>query len=70
MGTRDKVVQVFILDAKGELQSVFCVQMDATVPISVSFADNIAKDVYVFGLHNGYMSEFITSIHRHLYSLS
>lgn len=53
VGTRDKVVQVLKIDAKGELQSVFCIRLEGTVPIAVAFADNTAKDVYVFGLYNG-----------------
>lgn len=53
MGTRDKVVQVFQLDGKGELRSIFSIQLDATIPIAVCFADNTAKDLYVLGLFNG-----------------
>lgn len=55
MGTRDGVVEVFKIDAKGELNVVFCIQLESTVPISVSFIDNTARDVLVFGLYDGKM---------------
>jgi hypothetical protein len=55
LGTRDGVVEVFKIDAKGELNVVFCIQLESTVPISVSFIDNTARDVLVFGLYDGKM---------------
>ncbi|KAG2342305.1 WD40 repeat-like protein [Suillus weaverae] len=51
VGTRDKIVQVLTLNASSQLQSVFAVRLENTVPKSVAFADN--RDVYVFGLYDG-----------------
>ncbi|KAG2342973.1 WD40 repeat-like protein [Suillus weaverae] len=51
VGMRDKIVQVLILNANSQLQSVFSVRLDNTVPKSVVFADN--RDIYVFGLYDG-----------------
>jgi hypothetical protein len=48
---RDKIVQVLLLNANSQLQSVFAVRLDNTVPKSVAFADNY--DIYVFGLYDG-----------------
>ncbi|KAG1728489.1 uncharacterized protein EDB91DRAFT_1253420 [Suillus paluster] len=51
VGTRDKIVQVLILNTNSQLQAVFSVQLDNTVPKSVAFADNGC--VYVFRLYDG-----------------
>ncbi|KAG2053520.1 hypothetical protein BDR06DRAFT_1008660 [Suillus hirtellus] len=51
VGMRDKIVQVLTLNASSQLQSVFAVRLENTVPKSVVFADN--RDVYVFGLYDG-----------------
>ncbi|KAG1739236.1 hypothetical protein EDD22DRAFT_851988 [Suillus occidentalis] len=51
VGMRDKIVQVLLLNANSQLQSVFAVRLDNTVPKSVAFADNY--DIYVFGLYDG-----------------
>ncbi|KAG2137124.1 uncharacterized protein EDB93DRAFT_1091337, partial [Suillus bovinus] len=51
VGTRDKVVQVLVLNTNSQLQAVFSVRLDNTVPKSVVFGDN--RCVYVFGLYNG-----------------
>ncbi|KAG1850427.1 hypothetical protein F4604DRAFT_1542803, partial [Suillus subluteus] len=51
VGTRDKIVQVLILNTNLQLQAVFSVRLDNTVPKSVTFADNGC--VYVFGLYDG-----------------
>jgi hypothetical protein len=48
-GTRDRMVQVWKFDSKSVLNSIFSVQLGFTVPVAVGFADNAAKDVYVFG---------------------
>jgi hypothetical protein len=53
IGTRDRVVQVWVYNIKDGLQSVFSIQLDTTIPRAVDFVDNTAKDVYVFGLYNG-----------------
>jgi len=45
------MVQVLILNASAQLQSVFAVRLESTVPKSVAFADN--RDIYVFGLYDG-----------------
>ena len=55
VGTRDKAVEVFKLDSKGELIAVFCVRLETTVPIAVAFVDNTARDILVFGLYDGKM---------------
>ncbi|KAG1882038.1 hypothetical protein C8R48DRAFT_562525, partial [Suillus tomentosus] len=51
IGTRDKIVQVLVLNANSQLQAVFSVQLDNTVPKSVAFADD--GSVYAFGLYDG-----------------
>lgn len=53
VGTRCRIVHVFKLDTNMEFQSVFSVSLELTVPITLGFADNNAKDVIVFGLFNG-----------------
>ncbi|KAG2746126.1 hypothetical protein P692DRAFT_201807355 [Suillus brevipes Sb2] len=50
-GTRDKMVQVLMLNTSAQLQSVFAVQLENTVPKSVAFVDN--RTIYVFGLYDG-----------------
>jgi hypothetical protein len=50
VGTRDKIVQVIVLSTNSQLEAVFAVRLDNTVPKSVAFADN--KGVYVFGLYD------------------
>jgi hypothetical protein len=55
VGTRNKGVQVFTFDHKKSIQPVFAVELDMTVPVSLGFVDNHRKDVYVFGLYNGYL---------------
>ncbi|KAG1908930.1 uncharacterized protein F5891DRAFT_898208, partial [Suillus fuscotomentosus] len=51
IGTRDRIVQVLVLNTNSQLQAVFSVRLDNTVPKSVAFADD--RGVYVFGLYNG-----------------
>ncbi|KAG1883637.1 hypothetical protein F4604DRAFT_1575525, partial [Suillus subluteus] len=51
VGTRDKVAQVLTLNTNLQLQAVFSVRLDNTVPKSVAFGDNGC--VYVFGLYDG-----------------
>ncbi|KAG2121579.1 WD40-repeat-containing domain protein [Suillus cothurnatus] len=51
VGTRDKMVQVLVLNANLQLQSVFAVQLETTIPKSVAFTDS--RDIYVFGLYDG-----------------
>jgi hypothetical protein len=51
VGTRDKIVQVLTLNTNSQLQAVFSVRLDNTVPKSVAFGDNGC--VYVFGLYDG-----------------
>jgi hypothetical protein len=55
LGTQDRVIEVFKIDVKWELNVVFCVQLDTTVPIAITFVDNMARDVLVFGLYDGKM---------------
>lgn len=54
IGTRDKMVLVIDIDARGQLVPVLSVQLDKTVPKGVAFAEN-AEDIYVFGLFEGNM---------------
>jgi hypothetical protein len=51
VGTRDKIVQVLTLNTNSQLQAVFSVRLDNTMPKSVAFGDNGC--VYVFGLYDG-----------------
>ncbi|KAG2746666.1 hypothetical protein P692DRAFT_20875744 [Suillus brevipes Sb2] len=51
VGTRDKIVQVIVLNANLQLEAIFAVRLDNTVPKSVAFADD--KGIYVFGLYDG-----------------
>jgi hypothetical protein len=51
VGTRDKIVQVLVLNPNSQLEASFSVRLDNTVPKSVAFADD--KGVYVFGLYDG-----------------
>ncbi|KAF8584563.1 hypothetical protein K439DRAFT_1616650 [Ramaria rubella] len=65
IATRDSMVQVWKVNARGTLHSVFSVQLNGTVPRAVGFADAfnkdasnkefLNKDVLVFGLFNGNM---------------
>jgi hypothetical protein len=48
------MVQILVLNTSSQLQSVFAVQLENTVPKSVAFADN--KAIYVFGLYDGKLS--------------
>jgi hypothetical protein len=50
VGTRDKIVQVLVLNPNSQLQAVFSVRLDNTMPKSVAFADNGC--VYVFRLYD------------------
>ncbi|KAG2108100.1 WD40-repeat-containing domain protein [Suillus cothurnatus] len=51
VGTRDKIVQVLALNTNLQLEAIFAVRLDNTVPKSVAFADD--KGVYVFGVYDG-----------------
>ncbi|KAG2141208.1 uncharacterized protein EDB93DRAFT_1252667 [Suillus bovinus] len=51
IGTRNKMIQILVLNTSSQLQSVFVVQLENTVPKSVAFIDNRA--IYVFGLYDG-----------------
>ncbi|KAF8580039.1 hypothetical protein K439DRAFT_1620104 [Ramaria rubella] len=53
IGTRDSIVQVWNLDSNEGLRPLFSVQLDSTVPKSLGFVDNMAQDLYVFGMYNG-----------------
>ncbi|KAG2096022.1 WD40-repeat-containing domain protein [Suillus cothurnatus] len=55
VGTRDKMVQVLILNTNLQLQSVFAVQLETTIPKSVAFTDS--RDIYVFGLYDGNLNQ-------------
>ncbi|KAF8592420.1 hypothetical protein K439DRAFT_1610227 [Ramaria rubella] len=47
------IMQVWSIDATEVLCPVFSVQLDTTVPKTLGFVHNMAKDLYVFGLYNG-----------------
>ncbi|KAG1856086.1 hypothetical protein F4604DRAFT_1590484, partial [Suillus subluteus] len=51
VGTRDKIVQVLVLNTNLQLHAVFSVRLNNTVPKSVMFTDNGC--VYVFALYDG-----------------
>jgi hypothetical protein len=53
LGTRDTSIVVFKYDVCMGLQRVLSVQLENIVPAAIAFADNAAKDVYVFDLLNG-----------------
>jgi hypothetical protein len=53
LGTRDGVIQVHTVSAVGEMSAIFSVMIEDVVPISVSFADNTARDVIVIGMYCG-----------------
>ena len=56
-GTRDKCVQVWLFDSSGQmLQSVHSKAYGndkSIVPKALTFADNKAKDLYIFSLYDG-----------------
>ena len=54
IGTRDRLVQVWNVDAKAQMTAIFAVQLDKTVPKVVAFSEN-SDDVRVFGLYDGNM---------------
>jgi hypothetical protein len=54
IGTRDRLVQVWNIDAKAQMTAIFAVQLDKTVPKVVAFSEN-SDDVRVFGLYDGNM---------------
>lgn len=55
VGTRDRVILVWKVDDKNNVESMFSVQLATTVPASVAFSSNTTKDIIVFGLYNGEM---------------
>lgn len=54
-GTRDMAIQVLMFDPTRHLLPIFSVQLDVSVPVCVSFVDNIDKDVQMFGAFDGTM---------------
>jgi hypothetical protein len=55
IGMRVRIVQVWELDSKGKMQSVFSVQLNVSVPKAVAFTNNQVNDIYVLGLYDGNM---------------
>lgn len=55
VGTRTHIVDVFQYNGCEELRPIFSVRMDNVIPIAITFALSKARDVYVFGLHDGAM---------------
>ncbi|KAF8573555.1 hypothetical protein K439DRAFT_1375051, partial [Ramaria rubella] len=53
IGTCDRIVQVWSINTMEVLRPVFSVQLDTTVPKTLQFVHNMAKDLYIFGLYNG-----------------
>ncbi|KAI6012963.1 hypothetical protein BKA83DRAFT_4365405 [Pisolithus microcarpus] len=62
LGTCDNIVQVLVLGANSQLQSVFAGQLDSTVPRSIAFGDT--GSIYVFGLYDGNVIGTVLSEHR------
>lgn len=54
VGTRDRLVQVWNVDMRGQMRAIFSVQLDKTVPKGVTFSES-SEDVHVFGLYDGNM---------------
>lgn len=52
-GTRDMAIQVWMFDTTRHLLPIFSVQLEVSVPVCVSFVDNIDKDVQMFGAFDG-----------------
>ena len=61
LGTQDRLVQVHRVDSRAQLHPVFSIQLSITVPWRVSFVNNTARDVYVFGIYNGQMCALFNS---------
>ena len=52
VGTRGRLVQVWNVDPKGQMHSVFSIQLDNTVPKAVAFNES-SENILVFGLYDG-----------------
>ncbi|KAI0368517.1 YVTN repeat-like/Quino protein amine dehydrogenase [Pilatotrama ljubarskyi] len=52
---RSCFVGVYSYDGRGELLPIFTTRLNHCIPISISFAETRAREVYVFGLHDGTM---------------
>jgi hypothetical protein len=52
-GTRDKAVQVWSLDHKRHVSTVFSKTLANTIPVSIEILRNVSRDVRVFGLYDG-----------------
>ena len=52
-GSHDSAVQVWNFNRANMLTSIFSVSMKATVPIGLTFLDNTANDICVYGLFDG-----------------
>lgn len=48
------MIQVINYDPR-DFSPVFSVQLGTTVPEALGFADNVAMDLFIFGLFNGYL---------------
>jgi hypothetical protein len=55
VGTRNKCIQVFTFNHKKSIQPLFAIKLEVTVPVLLGFVDNPRKDLYIFGLYNGYL---------------
>jgi hypothetical protein len=51
VGTQDKLVQVWNVDMRRQMCTIFSVQLNKTVPKGVTFSER-SEDVHVFGMYN------------------
>ena len=54
-GSCNKAVQVWNFNRANILTSIFSVVLEATVPIGLTFLDNAANNICVYGLFDGVM---------------
>lgn len=55
IGTIDRVVQLWSLNSRFQLQMIFSVQLDSTVPRSIKFSNDHERNIVVYTLGEGYM---------------
>lgn len=58
VGTRDRLIQVWVVDSTFNMQSVFCVELKTSVPKSINIVDNTARDIRVLGFYDGKLYVF------------
>jgi hypothetical protein len=60
-GTQDRFIQLWSFNGR-ELHSYFSVQLAATVPKAIGFAENAGTDILVFGIYNGNWYRFSNAL--------